>query len=95
MRIPLIDNIPIVGPLVNDVVDGTTPLGGGPVKKPAAVEAKVAAATIATSAVTLVMAFAGPLLAKLPAPLRWLVQWALPPIVTAVAGYLAPHTTRK
>lgn len=91
VRIPFIDKIPIIGPVVNDVVDGTTPLGGGEVKSPAGVETKVTAATMAS----FVMALLAPLLAKLPPPIGWIAALILPPIVTAIAGYFAPHTTRK
>lgn len=98
MRLPFVDKLPFIGTLVNDVMDGTIPIviapKAGSDALPVVVEAKVAAATIATAAATVVLALLGPLLARLPAPLRAIVTLALPPLVTAAVGWLAPHTPR-
>jgi hypothetical protein len=97
MRIPLIDNIPILGPLINNVVDGTTPIGvkdGNPPQQPAGVETKVAVSTVATSIASVVLSLLAPVINKWPAPIRMLANLFLPALVSAIAGYFAPHTAR-
>lgn len=90
MRLPLIDMIPVVGPLVNGVLEGTRVVEVTTPATPRPVEPKVVASTVATSATGLVMGLLTPLLAMLPAPLRWLAMAILPALITAVAGYFAP-----
>lgn len=90
MRIPLIDRLPIVGPLVNDIVEGTKVLDVVPTTSPRPVEPKVAASTVATSVTGLVMGLLTPLLNKLPAPIRWIAMAIVPALITALAGYFAP-----
>jgi len=90
MRLPLIDLIPFVGPLVNDVVEGTKVLDIVTPTTPKPVEAKVAASAVATSVTGLLMGLLTPLLNKLPAPLRWVAMAIVPALITALAGYFAP-----
>ena len=93
MRLPLIDMIPIVGPLVNGVLQGTKVLEITTPTTPKPVEPKVAASTVATSVTGLVMGLLTPVLAKLPAPLRWIAMAILPAMITAAAGYFAPKAS--
>lgn len=95
LRIPIIDRLPIIGPLINDIVDGTKVVGAGPAPVPAVVETKVVAATGATAVSGFVLALLGPYLLKLPTPVRWIVKFIVPTLITAAAGYLAPHTERQ
>jgi hypothetical protein len=90
VRLPLIDRLPIVGPLVNDVVEGAKVFDVVTPTTPQPVEPKVAASTVATSATGLVMGLLTPLLNRLPAPIRWVTMAILPAIITAAAGYFAP-----
>lgn len=90
MRIPLIDRLPIVGPLVNNIVEGTEVLDIVTPTTPRPVEPKVAASTVATSVTGLVMGLLTPLLNKLPAPIRWIAMAIVPALITALAGYFAP-----
>ena len=90
MRLPLIDRLPIVGPLVNDIVDGTRVLDVVTPTTPKPVEPKVAASAVATSVTGLVMGLLTPLLNKLPAPIRWIAMAVLPALITGLAGYFAP-----
>jgi len=90
VRLPFIDRLPIVGPLVNDIVDGTRVLDVVTPTTPRPVEPKVAVSTVATSVTGLVMGLLTPLLAKLPAPIRWIAMAILPALITALAGYFAP-----
>lgn len=90
MRLPLIDHIPFVGPLVNDVVEGTKVLDVVTPATPKPVEPKVAASAVATSVTGLLMGLLTPLLNKLPAPIRWIAMAILPALITGLAGYFAP-----
>ena len=95
MRLPLIDRLPIVGTLVNDIVDGTRILDVVTPPTPRPVEPKVAASAVATSVTGLLMGFLTPLLNKLPAPIRWITMAILPAIITATVGYFTPSNKNK
>ena len=95
MRLPFIDLIPVVGPLVNGVLEGTKVVGITSPSTPRPVEPKVAASTVATSVTGLLMGLLTPLLAKLPAPIRWVAMAIMPALITAVAGYFAPSAAAK
>ena len=94
MRLPLIDRLPIVGTLVNDIVDGTRVLDVVTPTTPKPVEPKVAASTVATSVTGLVMGLLTPLLNKLPAPIRWIAMAIIPALITGLAGYFTPSVKK-
>lgn len=95
MRIPGIDLIPGIGPLVNGVLAGTKVISVTTPTTPRPVEPKVIATTTATTITGLLMGLLTPLLNMLPAPIRWIAMAILPALITAIAGYFAPPATTQ
>ena len=64
-----------------------------PVAQPAPVETKVTAATVGTAVGTVIVGLINS--TKLPGVIKSVATVAVPVLVTAVFGYMAPHTERK
>lgn len=91
----ILGKIPVIGTTLAGVVAGTTvvnPLGATEIAVPVGVEVKVTAATVGAGLSGLLVATIAR--SGMPAILRLVLSWAVPAIITALAGYLAPHTTR-